>query len=87
MNKTIRKIKRVKASEPRIDEFTKATDITKSRGGNICLKNFKKTVKTDGTVIYDTRTIYKKPTKTNIKLVEEAGYLVEVGGRKNGHEN
>lgn len=86
MKNTIGKIRRVKAGEPRIDEFTKADDISKSRGGKLCLKKFKKTIRTDGTEIYDTRLIYKKPTKTNIRFAEQAGYQVEVLEQKGDKE-
>ena len=50
MKNTVKGVKRVSASEPRTDEFTKADNIRLSRAGKICLENFKKTVGTDGTV-------------------------------------
>ena len=71
MNKTVKGVKRVSASEPRIDDFTKADNIRLSRAGKICLENFKKTVSNDGTVTILTKRIYKRPTKTNIKFVRE----------------
>ena len=78
MKYTVKVVKRVSASEPRTDEFTKADNIRLSRAGKICLENFKKTVGTDGTVTILTKRIYKRPTKRNIKLVREAGYAVDV---------
>ena len=44
----------------------------------ICLESFKKTKAKDGTVTVVTKRVYKKPTKTNVQLAREAGYLVEV---------
>ena len=78
LNKKVKGVKRVSASEPRLDDFTKADNIRLSRAGKICLENFKKTVGTDGTVTILTKRVYKRPTKTNIRLVREAGYAVDL---------
>ena len=78
MNKIIKNVKRVSASEPRRDSFTTADNIRLSRGNKICLESFKKTKAKDGTVTVVTKRVYKKPTKTNVQLAREAGYLVEV---------
>lgn len=76
--KGIKNVKRVSASEPVKNEYVKADNIRVSRAGKICLESFKKTKDTDGTVTILTKRIYKRPTKTNINLVREAGYLVDV---------
>ena len=76
--KGIKNVKRVSASEPKKNEYVSADNIRLSRAGKICLETFKKRKDTDGTVTIVTKRIYKKPTKTNINLVREAGYLVDV---------
>lgn len=74
----IKDVKRVRAHEPRKDEFVSADNIRVSRGNKICLETFKKRKDSDGTITVITKRIYKRPTKTNVRKVEEAGYMVKV---------
>ena len=78
MAKTIKNVKRVRASEPKRNVFTSADNIRLSRGNKICLETFKKRKDKDGTITVITKRIYKKPTKTNVQLTKDAGYMVEV---------
>ena len=70
------KKRKLKAPKPNIKEYEKATDIDKSRGGNICLYKEKNRVYTDGTMVFDKRYIYKRPTKRNVEFVKKVGYDV-----------
>ena len=79
--KQVKGIRRDKASEPKKDEFVKADNIRLSRAGKICLETFKKTKDSDGTVTIFTKRIYKRPTKTNVQLVRDAGYSVFLEGK------
>ena len=76
--KTIKNVKRVSARDPKNNEYVKADNIRVSRAGKICLETFKKRKDPDGTVTILTKRIYKKPTKTNIDHVRDAGYSVDV---------
>ena len=80
VNSKIKKVKRATAKKPKQtrDEFSRAQNIRVSRGGKICLERFEKKRKADGSLQTITRRIYKKPTKSNIKRVEENGYVLEV---------
>ena len=76
----VKEVKRATAKKPKqkVDEFTRAQNIRVSRGGKICLERFEKSKKDDGSIHTVTRRIYKKPTKANLKRVEENGYSIKV---------
>ena len=77
MAKNVKNVRRTGPSKrPPRNEFNSADNIRVSKGGKICLESFKKSVEKDGTITTWTKRIYKKPTKTNINKVKEAGYSV-----------